>query len=461
MNVLTDPANKISSELLSNNLKAARQLYYLIITVAIFIIVTLLENEPARVPVLNRALDLSQQYGDARRITQGTWTELVGIARGQEKTSDPSYLKFYAQATRAEGVSWLNLADCSESSTSSSKALEQEMTWAWEYLASLEMPGSSIVLMGSEGGASEVTITTEHPSLDAQSHFLDRFSRKVQEIILRGNLSVEGTTSGGGEYRAHLLSRQSPPAASPSPADLSTADVLKDSPVFARMAFALNRDKLSSTYFNTLNRCFRDLRTTLSSLGMWETATSVAYNSSLVFKGQEYGASSTRDDAFFNDEALRKVTADLKEEIRLRSSTLKIPLTSYSARIDLAVILTGVILVFLYLSYYFILQNVVLLAPQVPKDMIAFFPWPVLWQIKVALDKKSIARQLVRVILVGLTVAHSLLGAGVLGWVAITMLRFRSGLLLEISLSVSCCFATAVVGYYSFRCIRRVRAAVL
>jgi len=456
----TDSDDKVSAQLLSDNLKAARRLYYLIITVALFIIVTLLENDPARVPVLNRAWDLSQRYDATRRIAQGTWTELVGIARGQEKASDPSYVKFYSQATTVTGVSWLNLADCSATSTSGGKALEQEVTLVWEYLASLEMPGSPVVSINSEGGASEITVTTEHPSVDAQSRFLECFSRIVEGILRRGNLYVEGTTSGGGEYSARLLARQSPTGASPDPADLSTADVLKVSPVFARIAFALNRDKLSPTYFNTLNNAFRDLRTVLSSLGIWETATTAAYNPSLVFKGQTYEASSTRDDAFLNDEALRKVTADLKEDIRTRSTKLKIPLTSYSARIDWAVIFTGIILVFLHLAYYFTLRSVAILAPKVPMEIIAFFPWPVLWQVHAPLDRKSTARQLFRAALAGLTVAHSLLGACVLGWVVVTMLRWRSGLLLEILLSVSCCFVTAVIGYYSLRCVRRIRAAM-
>jgi hypothetical protein len=446
------------AELLADNLKAARRFYYLILAVVLFLVVTLLENDPARIPAIKQALAVCQRYQQTQNAASGSWNELATIARSKEKDSDRSYAVY--QSSFHVTASWANLGDCRPAEENKDEPIRNKLIRAWNYLEFLNRDGAVITSMTTDTGATDVILPTEHPSFTIETAFLHCFSALSNDILKRTHLTVMATAMAGGAYDAKYLSAVGSVANRANDPDAEMVEVLKSSPTFAKIAFVLNAQKLSPDYFKGLQGQYAGLRSSLAALGLWDTVTSATYNPSIQFKGGPYSGALMRDAALLNDASLNKAIADLEGEMRVRSKKLRIPLTSYDARMDLAVILTGVILVALQLAYMFTLLNIARLAPHVSKETIGFFPWAVFWN--ASMERVATADVLphLRPLVVSLAFVHAFIATGVLAWVAISMLRFGAGLWVEACISVICALLTAALGYLSFSCINSVDTVI-
>jgi hypothetical protein len=309
-----------------------------------------------------------------------------------------------------------------------------------------------ILSMSTESGASEILLPTDHPSFVIETAYLRCFSLLAEDITKKAHLRVIGTASGGGTYASKFMPLDAVNVEHGP--DLGIIDTLQKSPILAKIAFVLNKDKLSGDYFSDLDSQYRDLRSSLVALGIWDTVTSVGYNPSVQFSGETYAKTLVRDDALFNSVTLDRTLSDLQNELRIRSKKIRVPLTSYDARIDVAVILTGVVLLSLQFAYTFTLHNITALAAHVSIERIGFFPWAILWASRRQTKIDIISR--LRPLVVGLAFVHSFLAASVLAWVAVSMLRFGTGLFVEACISTACCLLAAVFGYLSFSCIRQI-----
>jgi hypothetical protein len=451
---MTEIGSHDLSELLKENLRAGRRFYYLIVAVVLFLVGTLIENDPARVPALKAAIDACSKYRDASNLATGAWDELVHIVKGSEKTGDPSYIQFYEQATTAT-VNWPAMGDCRPADERKEELLSSKITRAWSYLEAVNADGASIISMSTDTGGVELILPTDHPAFTIRTAYLQCFASLAEDIQKKGRLRVQATTAGAGKYEAQVLPLEASAAGTVSVEDTKTSVILKNSPAFGHLMFALNRDKLSDTYFKDLATEHEEVRSSLNKLGLWETVTSAAFNPSVQFKGRPYATTLIRDDALFNDTSLDKAADSLQEELRTRAKKLKIPLTSYEARVDVAVVLTGVVLLFLQLAYMFTLRNVSALAHHASKESTAFFPWPIFWETQTltASTRKVLP---LRVVVVALAFAHCFVTPAVLVWLAVSMLRFGPALYFEFAIAISCFLATGFLGYLCFACIRKV-----
>jgi hypothetical protein len=408
---------------------------------------------------LKLAIDVCHKYRDANKLATGAWDQLMQIARGHDKAGDRSHVLFYEQATNVT-VNWPALSDCRPADERRDEPLSSKITRAWNYLEAISVDEGSIISMSTESGGVEVVLPTEHPAFTIRTAYLQCFATLTEEILKNAHVRVQATSAGGGKYQTQILAAETPALGSGT-ADvetLKTSEALKYSPVLAQMIFTLNREKLSDAYFKDLQVQYDEVKSSLNQLGLWETVTTAAFNPSVQFKGGEYARTFIRDDALFDDTSLRKTVDSLQDELRIRGKKLKIPLTSYDARIDLAVVLTGVILLFLQLAYMFTLRNVVALAPHASKEGIAFFPWPIFWDTRTAshIDKSFTFRPVV----LGLAFAHCFLASAVLAWLAVSMLRFGTELFSEFAIALACCLLTGYLGYLCFASIQSVERVV-
>ena len=444
------------AELLADNLKAGRRFYYLILAVVIFLAATLVENDPARLPALQRALIACQRYDQTQLVAAATWKSLVNLAKSHEILGDNSFAIY--QDSPSATVSWANAGDCRAAEERRNEPVGIKMNRAWSYLEALSGDSGSIVSMSTESGASEVLLPTERPSFVIETAFLRCFSALADDIAKKANVRVIGTAISGGQFDAKFMVTQDQPGQTKT--DPGLAQTLEHSPTLAQIVFALNKDKLSDNYFKDLDAQYEDVRSSLVDLRLWDTATSVAYNPSVQFKGDPDSKEMIRDQSLLNSASLAKAISDLQAELRIRGKRLKVPLTSYEARLDVAVVLAGIVLLSLQLAYMFTLYNITVLASRVSKDRIRLFPWAILWLSNTSVAHKEDVILRFRPLIVALNLLHSFVAPAVLAWLAVSMLRFGGGFLTEVIVSIGCCLVSACLGYLSFLCIRTIHQLV-
>jgi hypothetical protein len=315
----------------TNNLKAAKNLYYSIILVTLFLTVTLIENDPARLPALQVAYQESVAYQKERGRLGKAWNELLEGAQGTEKNTDRSFVELYRNKPRAEGLMWGQLASCPSRSERMAEELERKVFLLWTYVQALAGEGTRTMSSSTTAGGSDIIVPTEKPTLDLQIDFSTCLAEMVEDTLRTAHMRVVGTEGAGEGFKAKFVPMGS--AGESGTGDQVTVSILRGSPALAKVAFAVNNERLSSTYRDDLRRRLGAVKRSLIDVELWEKVTTLDYNRSLRQANKQGDTTLVSDVSFFNSEALSRVIEDLESEIKTRSKRLRVPLTGYNARI--------------------------------------------------------------------------------------------------------------------------------